>query len=118
MNVLLVLDSLLIRDRLVDRLSRLASLTIIGNLKNEEDVLRRIGAQAPEVVIVDVHLVGAMGIEVLRKVKRLKNPPLVVTVSTSSHPQYSRQSMKEGADYCIQLPDEVDKLTELLERAK
>ncbi len=118
MTVLLVCDSRLVGDRLVDRLSKLAGVTIIDRMRNGEDALRRITAEPPEVVIVDVHLAGGAGMEVIRRVKRLKTPPLVVAVSTSSQPQDHRQSMKEGADFCIQLPEEIDNLAELLERVE
>jgi two-component system, NarL family, response regulator DevR len=118
MNVLVVSDSQPVGGRIVELFSKLVGIRVIGQLRNGEVALRCIVAETPSVVIVDAHLEGGTGMEVLRKIRLLKTPPLVVTVSTSSHPQYYRQSMREGADYCFQLPEEIDKLIEVLKGLK
>lgn len=115
MTLLVVCDSPIVSDRLVDKLARLKCVTATVQLRNGEDALRFVAAENPEVVIIDVHLEAGSGMDLLRKVGRRENPPLVIAVSGSAHSQYLRQSMKEGADHFIKLPEEIDKLTEILE---
>ena len=114
-KVLLVCGSRFMGDRLEVRLSKIAGVTIIGQLDNADDAIRRIEAEVPTVVVVDIHLTGGRGMEVLRKVIRLEVPPFIVAVSDSAQRQYYLQSLKEGAACCIRLPDQIDTLTELLE---
>jgi len=115
MTVLLVCNSRLVGERLTARLSQLAGVTVLGQFRNAEDALQFIKVELPDIVIVDAHLVGATSMILVRMLKSLAAPPVVVAVSTSSYQQYYRQSMKEGADFCFHLPDEFDKLTGLLE---
>jgi DNA-binding NarL/FixJ family response regulator len=114
MTVLVVSDSPHVGCRVAELISRIAGITVIGQLRNGEVALRCIAAEAPSLIIVDIHLAGGSGLDVIRRVKLLEHPPVVVAVSSSSHPQYCRQSMKSGADYCFQLPGEIDKLNDCL----
>jgi len=116
-TVFLVCESQLLGDRLADRISKLVGITFVGRSDTRDDALRRIAAENPKVVIVDIHLAASSGMDVLRSVKRFKYPPLVVALSTSSERQYSEQCIREGADCSICLPEEIDKLTEFLEGA-
>ena len=116
MTVLVVCDSQLVSDRIVDRLSTLKRVTSTVQFHSGDDAFRFIAAENPAVVIVDVHLEAGNGMDLLRNVAQREPHPLVIAVSRSAHPQYFRQSMKEGADHFVKLPEDIDKLTELLEK--
>ena len=79
------------------------------------DALRLIAVGQPDVLIIDVHLENVKGLDLIREVKKLENVPLIISIAISLEQQYSRQSIKEGADYFFQLPADIDKLVELLE---
>ncbi len=101
-------------DRLKIRLSNLGRTHVIGHTLNGTDSLHYIETENPEVVIVDTHLEKGKGLDIIRKIKKVKLEVLVVAISTSNLQQYMKQSMKEGADYFFQLPEEIQNLLELL----
>jgi len=113
-TVLVACDLQIFGKRFVDRLSTLQSVRLASLMNNEEDTLRFVESEGTDVVVVDVHLENGRGIDLIRKVKRLKKPPVVITVSTSMEQQYFRQSMKAGTDYYFQLPDDMDIMIGLL----
>ena len=115
MTIIVVCDSKPIGKRLVDRLMILKRATVIGPLKSSGEALLCIAAQLPAVVIVDAQLEAGAGMKVLRTITKRTTRPLMVSVSTSTHQQYKRQSMKEGADYYFQLPDDIEHIAQLVE---
>ena len=116
MTVLVVCDSQLVSDRIVDRLSTLKRVSAIVRLQSSEVALRFPTAESPEVVIVDVHLETGNGMDLLRDLARREPHPIVIAVSRSAHPQYFRQSLRMGAAHFVMLPEEIDKLTEIVDR--
>ncbi len=67
----------------------------------------------PDVVIVDVQSVRGEGLSTLRKIKQLRKSIPVIAVSMADMKQYSRHSMKAGADCFFRLPEDIIKLIEL-----
>lgn len=98
MKTIIVDDSVFIRGRLVDILSSIPSVEIIGEEGKAHQAVESIRLEKPDLVILDLRLKGGSGINVLHEIKR-DNPDLKVIIFTGyPYPQYRRRCLKEGAD--------------------
>ncbi len=117
-KILIVDDSVVVRDRLRAMLSE---ITEPENISQAEDVAEAIGSFQklnPEVVILDIRMPGGSGIDVLREIKKGNQPPLVMVLTNYPYPQYRRKYINAGADYFFNKSTEFDKVTEVLRHMK
>jgi len=118
MKILIVDDSVVVRDRLRAMLSE---ITEPENISQAEDVAEAIGSFQklnPEVVILDIRMPGGSGIDVLREIKKGNQPPLVMVLTNYPYPQYHRKYIDAGADFFFDKSTEFHKVTEVLKQLK
>lgn len=115
MDVYIVEDSASIRERLVDMLGDIEGVTVVGEADTPHAALEGILRTRPDSVVLDIHLVGGTGIEVLRQ-GHLRSPGTVFIVLTN-HPnaQYRRVCMEAGAAYFFDKSSEIAKVREVIE---
>lgn len=84
---------------------------------NGADALRRIEDKEIDLVILDVQMPGADGVEVLQKIKELK--PLIEVIMLTGHAtvQTAIDGMKLGAFDFLLKPIETEELVETINRA-
>ena len=70
-SVYIVEDSDSIRARLVDMLGEVAGLRVVGEAESAESAVTGILRTQPDAVVLDIHLAGSSGLDVLRQVHRL-----------------------------------------------
>lgn len=68
MQVFLVEDSPLVRDRLIAMLGSLPGTQVLGHASDAEGAIREILAAKPDVVVLDLALAAGSGFDVLRAV--------------------------------------------------
>jgi two-component system response regulator DevR len=101
MRVFVVDDSALLREKVVGLLSELGGIEIVGQAQYPLEAFHAISVMRPDVVILDIHLVGGSGIDVLQRIKRLDSAPIVIMLTNSPAPPYRRKCMKAGADFFL-----------------
>jgi two-component system, NarL family, response regulator DevR len=101
MRVFVVDDSALLREQVVGLLSDLVGIEIVGQAQYPLEAFRAISALKPDVVILDIHLMGGSGIDVLQRVKRLDPAPIVIMLTNSPTLPYRRKCMMAGADFFL-----------------
>lgn len=106
MNVYIVDDSVILRDRLISMLSDLAGLHVVGQASDTQEAMHGIQRLKPDVVILDLHLPGGGGIKVLRYTKQESPATKVIILTNYDYPQYRNTCLAAGADLFV------DKLTE------
>lgn len=106
MNVYIVDDSMILRERLVSMLSDLDGLRIVGQASETREAMEGIQRLKPDVVILDLHLPGGGGIKVLRYTKQETPATKVIILTNYDYPQYRNTCFEAGADLFV------DKLTE------
>ena len=114
LNIVVVFESLYVGGSIVQYLSHVKDLTIVGQSREIEDAIKMIGETRPHVVIIDAELKGGLGLELLQRIKKSKLAPVVFMAAASLNSQYRRECMKQGADYYFQIPDEIDGLIKTL----
>jgi len=86
MNVLIVDDEHLARQRLRKMLTATSEHQIIGEAETGEDALRKTQASHPDVVLMDIRMPGMDGIEAASYINRMDKPPAIIfTTAFSDH---------------------------------
>lgn len=115
--ILLVDDNYEFVKRMSDLL---AELPVVGEIKvalNYDDAMEILNTQMPDLVLLDIHLPGDNGIELLKFIKRLESSCYVMMVTNLANEHYRTLCMKLGADYFFdkthdfaQIPDVISKI--------
>jgi DNA-binding NarL/FixJ family response regulator len=80
-RVLIVDDHPLFRDGLAGLLATLPEMEIAGTAGTAEEALAALGSAAPDVVLMDINLPGASGVEATRRVSQLAPGTAVLVIS-------------------------------------
>jgi two-component system response regulator AlgR len=116
MNVLIVDDEHLARQRLRKMLSATSEYQIIGEAENGEDALRKTQASHPDVVLMDIRMPGMDGIEAASYINRMNKPPAIIfTTAFSDHALHAFEA--HAIDYLLK-PIKQSRLEAALEAAK
>jgi two-component system response regulator DesR len=108
-KVFLADDSVLIRSRVAAMLGSDA-IDIVGQAQTPQGSIDGILAAQPDVVVLDVHLEGGFGLQVLRAI-RLAVPSIAFVVfSNSASPAYRKRYAGEGAQDFLDKSTEFDQL--------
>lgn len=116
MNVLIVDDEHLARQRLRKLLSATSEYKIVGEAETGEDALRKTQASLPDVVLMDIRMPGMDGIEAARYINRMDKPPAIIfTTAFSDHALTAFEA--HAIDYLLK-PIKQSRLEAALEAAK
>lgn len=114
MKVLIVDDSDLIRQRLINKLNIYENIKVIGLAGDIHDILDRINEYDPDTVILDIHLSGRCGIEILKNIKKQKRKIRVIILTANSNPKYREVCMKHGANNFVDKIKDFEKIPKIL----
>jgi len=109
MKVLVVDNSPLLRERLVELLSEVPCVEAIGQDADEQDVLKTLSQLKPAAMIFDAQISGGRGISVLRKIREGEHQPKIFIFTNGTSEAYRKRCLQEGACFFF------DKSTELKE---
>ena len=116
MKVFIVEDSALVCERLIDMLSDLAEVEIVGQAQSPPEAIRGIRGLAPDVVILDIRLNGGSGIDVLAEVKESSASPIVIVLTSYFYPEYRKKCMGLGAGFFFDKSADFAKIPGVLQR--
>ncbi len=102
-SVFIVDDHPLVCSALERLLDAQPDLTACGTTDNVDDALRQIAVSRPTLVIVDISLKGANGLELIKRIHedataRGDAPPLILVVSAHDELLYATRALKAGAN--------------------
>ncbi|NUN68506.1 MAG: response regulator transcription factor [Bacteroidetes bacterium] len=115
-NVFIVDDSAIVRERLTALLNEVPSITIVGFADNPLAATEAIVAQQPDVIILDIFLTGGSGIHVLKNIRGKHVPAKVIMLTNYAQEEYRRKCFEEGADYFYDKSIEFEKVVETIHR--
>ncbi len=116
MNVLIVDDEQLARQRLRKMLSSYSGYQIIGEAETGEDALRKTQASRPDVVLMNIRMPGMDGIEAASYINRLDKPPAII-FTTACSDQALNAFETHAIDYLLK-PIKQSRLEAALDAAK
>lgn len=100
MKVYVADSSLVLRKRLVNLLSNIDGITVVGQAQESGVALEAISQLKPDVVVLDIWILAGMrGITLLKKIKKFDTALRVLVLTNHSYTQYRRQCSQAGADF-------------------
>ncbi|RDH82744.1 MAG: DNA-binding response regulator [endosymbiont of Galathealinum brachiosum] len=115
MNILIVDDEPLARQRLIGLVQELNGFETCANASNGKDALRLAQELKPDVVLLDIRMPGMDGIETAHHMNRLSKPPAIIfTTAFSEHALKAFET--HAVDYLLK-PIKQDRLHEALDAA-
>jgi DNA-binding NarL/FixJ family response regulator len=114
MKVFIVDDSKLVVERVKILLSTFEELEFIGQAANANDAVEAILQLKPDVVILDIRLIGGNGMKVLERIKKEDPSPVVIMLTNYPYPQYRKKCRELGAEYFFDKVTEIESLVKVL----
>ncbi|MCL5984934.1 MAG: response regulator transcription factor [Actinobacteria bacterium] len=114
MEVLIVDDSEIVRNRLVDMLLEIQDIDTINHAEDLQKAVSLLDHSYPDVIILDLQLPDGNGLELLDKIKKLQINPIIIVLTNYSFPQYRKKSLDLGIKYFYDKSKEFNCVYELL----
>ncbi len=90
---------------------------IVGEATQARQAVQAIHDLKPDLVILDLRLADdSSGIDVLRQVKQIVPPPLVIILTNYPYPQYQKRCLDAGADFFFDKSTQFDRLAPIVKR--
>lgn len=114
-QVLIVDDEPLARERLKRLLQTQASFTVIGEAEHGPAALAWLQENQADLMLLDIQMPGADGLEVAEQVKQLANPPVIIFCT--AYDEHALAAFRvQALDYLLK-PVRPEALTQALQRA-
>jgi len=114
MRLFIADDSEILRERLVEIISEIEGVKIVGQGKEPITVIDAVERLHPDLVILDIRMPGGNGILVLETLKKMENPPSVIMFTNFPYFQYRKRCLDAGADFFFYKSTEFEKLIDVI----
>ncbi len=116
MKILIVDDSKLIRDRLIESLSAIKNVEIAGEATNGMEALQIINNKTPDFIIMDIRMPEMNGIAVLEKMKEQAIKSKVCIFTNYPYLQYKQKCFEMGTEYFFDKNNDFQEVINLVTR--
>jgi DNA-binding NarL/FixJ family response regulator len=113
--VLVVDDSVFIRQRLVAMLNGLRGVDVVGEAATAAEAQRLTSELKPDVVTVDIVMPGGSGVEVIGWLMNLDCPPTCIVLTNYPYPAFRARCSQLGARYFLNKATEFGRIPDILE---
>lgn len=96
-GILIVDDHALVREGLVSLINDQSSLTVVGQASSGEDAIRKLRTCSPDLLLVDLHMEGLDGADVIRAAKTLCPDTRIVALTAYTSSSYVHSALSAGA---------------------
>jgi DNA-binding NarL/FixJ family response regulator len=86
-----------VRLALADRLTRAAQIRVLGHSGNADEAIAEIHRTQPEIVLLEVKRSDGLGLELLRQVAEMPNPPKVLVLTSYPTEWEAEAATRAGA---------------------
>lgn len=118
LRVMLVEDSLPIRQRIKSLIEESNGLSVIGETSTVAGALALLARQAPDAAVLDLQLADGTGYSVLEEIKRNWPQCAVLVMTNFAIPEYRERCRALGADYFLEKSTDFEQVRSLLERLR
>ncbi len=116
MKILVVNDSGLVGDRLLEQLGGLEGAELLPQAFNAIQASLAIRSEAPGLVLLDPQLPAGTSLGLLREIRERTPGARVVVLATASDAVYRRAWLESGADACVTFATDLRALLESILR--
>lgn len=115
LRVLLVEDSAIIREHLIEAIATSGRVKVVGFAETESSAVAALQEDECDVIILDLSLAEGSGAQVLKMARsEIAYSPVVVVFTNYTHASSRRQMMKMGADYFLSKTEDFDRLRRIM----
>lgn len=116
MDVLVVDDEALARERLVRMISRMDECEVVAQAAGADEALQAVADQGPDVVLMDISMPGEDGLSAARRISSMQNPPAVVFCT--AYDKHAVEAFEAQAVGYLLKPVRQEQLEEVLHNAR
>jgi len=116
MRVFIADDSAVLRERLIEMLSEMKKVEVVGQAGDAIEAQESIIKLKPDLVILDIRMPSGSGIDVLQNIKEAGLTPKVIIFTNYPYPQYRKKCKALGVDFFFDKSSEFEKFTEVLKK--
>ena len=116
MDILIVDDEPLARDRLARMLADETDYKVVAQAANAEEAMTAVMQHDPDIILLDIHMPGESGLQAARQLEALEDAPAVVFCT--AHDQHALDAFGVNAAGYLLKPVRREKLLEALQRAR
>ncbi len=113
-QVLIIDDSLQVRERVAALLAESPQIRIAGQVGNSRDALDAVQRLKPEVVILDIRLPDKSGIKLLKIFKERYPESAVIMLTNLDGTRYRQQCRHLGVDHFLNNTRELEKIIDTI----
>lgn len=95
-KILIADDHDIIREGIKNILRNQASYEIVGEARDGEEVLEKVAALKPDILLLDITMPKKSGLEILSQIQRLSKKTSVLIISVHKADAYVMQALKAG----------------------
>ena len=114
MTVLIVDDSPVIVERLIEAVGKIRGIERLAQADTVATASEAVRRLRPDVVILDMQMPGGSGLDVLKIIKEDGIACAVIVLTNFAYPQYRRKCLQAGAQFFLDKSTEFEKVSELL----
>lgn len=92
-------------------------LKIIGSYYDGTDCLQAIGEQIPDIIITDICMPGADGIQICKEIRKLSSKTQIIIISAFENFEYAKSAINYGVMKYLTKPYSMEELSETLDEA-
>jgi DNA-binding NarL/FixJ family response regulator len=116
MKILIADDNVPFRTKLASILSAIKGIEVIAETGDVPETREAILRLRPETIILDIHMPGGSGLDVLEVAKGTRPAPTVIILTVGPRSEYQTASFLLGADYFFEKSSELRKMALMLKR--
>ncbi|HLP17329.1 MAG TPA: response regulator transcription factor [Bacteroidota bacterium] len=110
MKLFIADDNIAFRERLASILSGIEGVEIVGAAVDVPGAITSIRKSTPDAVILDLHMPGGSGFDVLPVIKSVDPAPKVIILTVGPRNEYQSMSYAMGADYFFDKASDLKKM--------
>jgi len=115
MDVLIVDDEPLARQRLARMVEKITGFEVVGEAGSAEQALQLILQQDPDVVLLDIRMPGTDGLNLAEEISTLDDPPAIIFCTAFD--QYALDAFSTNAVGYLLKPVKAEQLLQVLDKA-
>ena len=115
LRVLIADNSILVREQLEILVSEIEGVGLAGRAMDAIEGMQAVERLKPDVVILDITMLGGIGIQTLEMIKAYGTAPVVIVLTLYPSPQYRDKCLQVGAEYFFDKTTAFDRVTEVLQ---
>ncbi|GLS27074.1 LytR/AlgR family response regulator transcription factor [Marinibactrum halimedae] len=116
MDIIVVDDEPLARARLIKLIAEIEGCRVLDEAGNCENAVAAVERHDPDLVLLDVRMPGSNGLNAAEAINQLDDPPAIIFCT--AYDEYAINAFDLGAVGYLLKPVRIEKLKEVLEKAK